>query len=818
MMESFRRDVRIAVRAFAKRPAFAVVVVLSLALGIGANTATFSFVYALLLRPFPYEKPEQLVRVYSVISAEGGRDNVSSLRDVDEWARASRTISAIGAYIELDAEVQGDGPAEAIRMAQLNEGTLRLLGVQPVIGRLFRPDEDAFGGDVHKALIGYGLWKSRYGGDSNIVGKSLRTSRASFTIVGVMAPGFGFPGRVDVWTPLESNFALQTPQRPVGERTGRGYRVIARIKEGFTLRDAEADLNRVAALLAQHYPQDNAGVGVRLRSLRDAETGDIRPFLVMISTAAALVLLICCVNVAGLLLSRALSSRREFAVRTALGASRTQLVRASLTESLVLALAGGALGLGLAFVCVQLLLALIPVALPTWMRITVDGPALAFAFAVSITTTALFGLAPALLASRSNLHNMLKENSRSSTGGGVRVQGALVTAQLCLTLLLLVGAGLLTQTFLALRKQKTGFVTEGLLVARANNYRTGTRVERSVALSQYHQQVLDRLQAIPGITGVGGVDKLPYTRVAPQRSRANLLIRGIANGDMRLQVPVSSANVSPDYFETMGIPLVSGRLFDRRDTPQSPLAIIINERAAQTLWPGRDAVGQELYWGDGQPTPEDPASIVVGVVKNVRTLSGEDDNGLELYYPFTQYPIASTHYVLRTRGDPLTHARAVRQAIQSVDQNSPVMFVKSMDQIIDETLWQRRLWSVLLAAFGLVSLALAAIGVYGLLTYLVSNRTRELGLRLALGAQPSGIRAQVLLHVAKLFGIGLGAGIIGGLALQHLLAGLLFGVTAGDPVNILAAVVVLTAVTWLACYIPAQRASASDPLVALSED
>ncbi len=811
-------DVRRSLRNMPRRLGLTVVVILTLGLGIGANTAVFSFVWGVLLRPFPYPQPRDLVRVFSVSQKDGGRESGTSLLDVEDWGRETPSLLAVGAYVDFDREIQGDGTAQAARICQINEGALRAVGVTPVLGRLFLPDEDRPGGDVHKALISHGLWQSRFGGDPHVLGKTISTAFTTYTIVGVMPAGFGFPDRTDFWTPMESWFALQQGERRNKTRTHRFYRAVARVRPGVPLARAEADLNTVAAGLEQRYPKENAGVRARLRSLREAETGELRPFIAMVVAAAGFVLLICCFNVAGLLLSRALVARRDFALRAALGATRWRLLRTSLTESGVLALGGGLLGIGLAYASVILLLRLIPVALPTWMRIEIDAVALAFALAAALASALLAGSAAALLASRTDIGHVLKDSSRSATGGGARLRSVLVVSQVGLTLLLLIGAGLLSQTFVRLRNQSTGFQSEGLLVARATNYRPGARVEKAIALSQFHEQVLERLRALPGVVSAGGTNGLPYTRTTADRNRVDLRIKGESDQEAKLRLPMSGADVGPGFLETMGVRLLAGRGVDGRDTPQSGMVVLVSERTAQTLWPGRDPIGQELYWGIDEPSDENPYCRVVGVVGNVRHLAGEADDGLELYYPYTQYPISNIDYVVRTRGDAGAMAGPVREAIGAVDRNAAIVFVKTMDTLMDESLWQRRLWSVLLGAFSTLSLTLVAVGLYGLLSYLVAQRTREIGVRLALGALPRGILAQVLGQGARLLGLGIAVGLVAGMALKHLLASLVFGLSASDPGNLTVAAAILVGVAMLACYLPARRASAVDPIVVLRDE
>jgi putative ABC transport system permease protein len=807
----------LACRALFKQRAFAAVVVLTLALGIGTNTAIFSFIYGILLRPFDYPAADGLVRVYTVLTKEAGREVGSSLLDVADWARDSRHFVAIGAYTDFDTDARGDGAAQPIRMSQLNAGALQALAVRPVLGRLFTADEDRPGGDVFRAIISHGLWQSRYGGTPDVVGKRLDTSIGSFTIIGVMPRGFAFPDRSDAWTPMESWFARQVGERRNKLRHHRFYRVLARIAPGRSLGEAETGLNGVAASLERQFPKENEGVRVRLRTLRESRTGDLVPYLRMVSAAAVFVLLICCSNVAGLLVTRALSFRREFAVRSALGASRARLIQSALAESAVLSVIGGALGVLLAFASVRALLGLIPVTLPTWMRIEIDPAALAFGVSITVLTALLCGLLSALFAARTDLNSMLKEDARTSTGGGRRLRGAFVVSQVSLTLLLLIGASLLTQTFVRLRNQDTGFASDRLIVVRATNYRTGSRQEQAAALSQFHEQVLERVRAVPGVIAAGGTNVMPYTRASAERTRAQLLIRGAAAEDTRLQLPMSGADVSPGYLETMGVRLLAGRVIDARDTTDSPMVLLVNERAAKALWPGRDPIGQEVYWGSDTPSPSNPYCTVVGVVSNVRHLAGESDDGLEFYYPYTQYPITNIYYVARAKGDPVALIPSIRDAVQSVDRNAAIVFAKSFESLIDESLWQRRLWSVLLGAFSALSLALVAIGLYGMLSYVVAQQRREIGVRMAMGALPRSILALVLGYGARLLVVGCVLGLAGAFMLRRLLATLLFGVSAGDPRTLAGAVLMLAAVAFVACYLPARRASAVDPIVVLRD-
>jgi putative ABC transport system permease protein len=814
-METIRQDLRFAARALLKKPGYTFVVALTLALGIGANSGVFSLIYGILLRPFPYREPDRLVKVESVYTKTTGVTRGCSLLDIEDWRRMNKTLVDLGAHTTFDADVRGDGPSEPVRMTLLNVGALVSLGVNPILGRLFLPEEDRQGGDVFKAIISYRLWQERFGAAPDIIGRMLQTTLNTFTIVGVMPPGFRFPEDTDVWAPMESWYAMPYGDYLNRKRDSRWYATIARLKPGVKLEQARADMNNLAVALEQQYPKDNEGVRVKLTPMRDAEIGNIRPYLLMLLAAAGFVLLICCANVASLMLAQAAAQRREFVVRAALGASRVRIIRELLTRSLLLALLGAAFGIALAYGGVKGLLALIPVKLPFWMQIEVDLPALLFSLAIAVLTSLLFGIAPALLASRVNLNDALRGEAKGSSGGA-KIRSGLVVTQIALCLLLLVGAGLMIQTFLRLQRLDPGFNPENVLVAQATNFHRGTRVERATALALHHERVLAQLRVLPGVTGVGASNKLPYSRLQTERNKSELVIKGRRSDETRHQVALVGSDVSPGYMETMQIPLVRGRLFDARDTKDSPMVLIISERVAQALFPDRDPIGQEILWGP--LTAENPYCKVIGVVSNIRHQAGEDEKGMEIYYPYTQWPVTNVYYIIRTEGDPIPLVQSVQQKISQADSKAAIIFIKTMEQLIGETLWQRRLWGVMFAVFALLALVLAAVGIYGVLAYSVTQRTREIGVRMALGANTGEVLRMVLAQGLKLALSGIAIGLVAALVLSRLIGSLLYGVKASDPLTYTGVAVLLVIVALLACWFPARRAAKTDPLAALRHE
>lgn len=494
------QDFKHSLKTSLKNPALTILVILTLAIGIGANTAVFSLIYGILVRPFPYFEPDRLVRLKTIKANKDASLSDNSLLDVEDLKKFSDTLIDLGAYTEFDSDIRGNGTSEPVKISQLNAGALNLLGVKPVVGRLFLPEEDMPGGDVHKAIISYHLWQTRYGSNPDVIGSTIETSINSFTIIGVMPPGFKFPEQTQIWSPMESWYAKAVGEGGKKRRDSRFYKVIARLKPSIKLAQAESDLNRVAALLEKEYPKENSGIRFKLFTLRDSEVGNIRPYLILLFVASVFVLLVCCVNVANLLLSRAMTRQREFAIRASLGASRTRLIQIMLVESTLLAFLGNVLGIILAYIGVKFLLTLIPITLPFWMKIAVDLPILLFNIICTLLTGIACGLTPALISSKTDLNSLLKEDTRSASSNSV-VRNILVIAEVSICLMLLVGASLMMRSFLNLQRVETGFSKENLLVVRVTNYHSGTRLEKAIASSQFHENVVNQLSALPGVIG-----------------------------------------------------------------------------------------------------------------------------------------------------------------------------------------------------------------------------------------------------------------------------------------------------------------------------
>ncbi|HEX8282764.1 MAG TPA: ABC transporter permease [Pyrinomonadaceae bacterium] len=809
MLGDFGQDFRYALRVLWKNPGFTAVAVVALALGIGANSAIFSVVNAVLLRPLPYQNPERLVMVWEENNKSGYPKDTPAAANFVDWREQNQVFEGMAAVAEQDFNLTGAGEPERLSGRRVSADLFSLLGVAPHAGRTFAPEEDRPGANK-VVVLSHGLWQRRFGADPTLIGKTLSLNGEPHTVVGVMPPRFQFPSRLDeLWVPI----AL-TPEQAANR--GRHYlEVVARLKPGVTVERAQAEMSTIAARLQQQYPQQNTNLGATVETMHEHLVGDIRPALLVLLGAVGFVLLVACANVANLLLARAATRQKEIAVRTALGASRLRLIRQFLTESVLLAALGGVLGLLLAVWGVSLLQNFIPEDISQVKDIAVNARVLGFTLGVSLLTGLVFGLAPALQASSFNLNETLKEGGRDSSAGsrGKRIRGALVVTEVAVSLVLLIGAGLLINSFLRLRGVDPGFKVDNLLtmsvVLPREKYPSH---ERRTA---FYRDLLARVESLPGVRSAAVTSWIPLA--ATQGDSIGISPEGHPDplpGQGKRPTAVTRV-VSPEYFDTMGIRLLQGRGFeDGRDRVDSPAVILISEAFARRFWPNESAVGKRVNAGD----PNDPADWceVVGVVRDVRQFELAAEPKPQMYFSYTQAGFfLPRHLVVGTDADPLAVAGAVRKTVWEVDREQPVSNISTMRDVLSESLARERFSMLLLGVFAALALMLAAVGLYGVMSYTVAQRTREIGLRMALGARPSDVLRLVVGQGLRLALAGVVLGLLASFALTGLMKSLLYGVSATDPATLVTISLVLVAVALVASYIPARRATRVDPLIAL---
>jgi putative ABC transport system permease protein len=815
-MGTLLQDMRYGVRMLMKRPGFTIIAVLALALGIGANTAIFSVVNAVLLRPLAFGEPERLVMVWGSAPQLGYDLLPATAPETVDWREQSKVFENLAAFKSWAWTMPGTGGPEQLWGARVSASLFPALNVKPILGRTFLPEEDREGG-AKVVVMGYGLWQRSFGGEPSIIGRTIALSGQSYTVVGVMPQGFKFPGgenmlaglqfspKTELWEPL------QLTREELGARGTHNMAVIARLKPGVTLRQAQAEMTAVALHLGEQYPKFNKGLGVKLVPLHEQVVGNVRPALLILLGTVGFVLLIACANVANLLLARAASRQKEISIRTALGASRMRIIRQLLTESLLLSVMGGTLGLLLAMWGIDALGALIPETVPRADEIGVDARMLGFTLLISILTGLVFGLAPALQASKTDVNEALKEGTRGATAGlrRNRFRSVLVISEVALALMLLIGAGLLIRSFMRLQQVNPGLDPRGVVAMEISVPSIApSNYEKPEQQAAFFHQLLERTRVLPGIQSSAVVSSLPLSGAVES---SDFSIEGRAAAPEGQEEPQADYTmVSADYFRVMSIPLMRGRAFTEQDTKESQGVVIVNEQLAARFWPGEDAVGKRLTLSFEKSPRE-----VVGVVGDIKQTSLNASASPGVYLPYQQFPYPGMTFVVRTQADAASITSAVRREVQAIDANVPVSNIRTMEQVIATSVSQSRFSMLLLGLFAAVALLLAMVGIYGVLAYSVSERVHEIGVRIALGAQSKDILRLVVGHGMVLTLIGVAAGIAGAFVLTRLMSSLIYGVSATDPLTFAVVSLGLAEGALLACYIPARRATRVDPIEAL---
>ncbi len=812
-MESLFKDIRYGVRSLWKHPGFTAIAVITLALGIGANTAIFSVVNATLLRPLPFKDPERVVMVWGFLAKmaqaadklPSSSGNFVSLRD------QNHTFEHLAAFRSWGWQLTSGGEPELLRGARVSFDFFPAVGASPILGRAFTPDED-MPNRAPVAIISYGLWQRHFGADQNVIGKTMTLTGQTVMVVGVMPQGFQFPGGAnmisglqfalqnDVWMPL----ALTDKEK--GQQGNLNLALIGRLKPGVSPNQAESELRA----LEQNLPLGGVGYTVNVVPLHQQMVGKIRKLLLVLLATVAFVLLIACANIANLLLARATSRQKEIAIRAALGAGRFRLIRQLLTESLLLSLAGGALGFLLAVWGSSLLVSLIPEDVPRIHEVSVDGRILAFTLLVSFVTGVVFGLAPALQASKLDLNESLKEGLRGTTAGfrENRLRSLLVVSEIAMALVLLVSAALLIKSFVRLLEVKPGFNPANLLTMDVQLPNLPpSRYAKEEEQTAFFQQLMDRIKALPSVDGAGAVVTLPLTGAFES---TDLIIKGRGSVSEGQRPEADYTTVTTDFFRTLQIPLLKGRQFTTQDTKGTPGVIIINDILARSCWPNEDPLGKRFTVG----FEKDPREII-GVVGSIKQTALDAEARPAMYMPQLQSPNSGMTVLVRTSGGPLAMAAAVREQVRALDKDVPVTHVRTMEEVFGASVAQPRFSMLVVGLFAALALVLSAVGIYGVMAYSVSRRAHEIGVRMALGARTSQVLKLVLKEGMTLTLVGIVIGLFGAFALTRVMATLLFGVSTRDPFTFVGVSTLLAAVAFVACYIPARRATKVDPLTAL---
>ncbi|HXQ69344.1 MAG TPA: ABC transporter permease [Pyrinomonadaceae bacterium] len=808
-MESVFKDLRFAFRGLLKRPAFTAIAIVTLGLGIGATTAIFSVVNSVMLRRLPYRTADRIV-VIQEINPDGKRIQVTGPNFLD-WRAQNTVFEHLAAIKKMNANLTLADQAERIDMAQTSANFFDVFGVGPQQGRLFvAGDEQA--GHAPVAVLSDALWRRRFAADTSVIGKPITLDGNNYTVVGIAPEGFQYPNKTELWLPpLKLAPEFSSTVEPT-ERRGMGYlNAVGLLKPGLTLAQAASEMETITGRLRQQYPDTNNRRFDRVYSLHNHLIGDSKTMLWLLFGAVGFVLLIACANVANLLLASATSRSKEIAIRSALGASRSRVMRQLLTESAMLALAGGLFGLLLSSYGVTAITKLLPQTFPRLNEIGMDWRVFGFTLGASLLTGVLFGFAPALHISRADVQEAMKETGRGTAGSArhTRLRHALIVAEVALSVVLLAGAGLLFRSFMRLQAVNAGFTSQQVLTAQLSP--AGPQFDEDSDVVTFYDQVLDRVKAIPGVESAGVINTLPLSGGPTIGFRVEG--RPILTRDK--WVPTDFRSVSPDYFRAMSIPVLQGRPFMAEDRGDSPRTLIINQALAQREFPNEDPIGKRITLGNTDENNQPLWFEIIGVTANVRSQELREEPAPELYFSAKRITFQNMAIVVRSTVEPESVAPALRQAVAEVDRTVPVAQVQTMEHIVSESVTQPRFNLFLVGLFGGIALLLSAAGIYGVTSYTVTQRTHELGIRLALGAQVSDVLKLVLGQGLAVIGIGLVVGLAASFALLRLMRSLLFGVGENDPLTFAAITLVLFLVALFACYVPARRATKVDPLEAL---